>query len=168
MGSFRYDMLCFEGISLMLNIFRGKRTSPDYRLVAPPKGELQVLNIDKEVSVQIHWTTSDSTNIMMQTARIRPYAAGAVLRNIKFTKESYDSFIGLQDKLHQNLARQRSLVAIGTHDLDTIQGPFSYEALPPEQIEFAPLNQTRSMTALEMMKFYEVGFWCIRRDICTI
>ncbi|KAL8985749.1 MAG: hypothetical protein Q9177_004358 [Variospora cf. flavescens] len=133
----RYDMLCFEGISLMLNIFRGRRTSPDYRLVAPPKGELQVLTIDEE------------------TAKIRPYAAGAVLRNIKFTKESYDSFIGLQEKLHQNLARQRSLVAIGTHDLDTIQGPFSYEALPPEQIEFAPLNQTRSMTALELMKFYE-------------
>ncbi|KAL8759289.1 MAG: hypothetical protein Q9184_003674 [Pyrenodesmia sp. 2 TL-2023] len=133
----RYDMLCFEGISLMLNVFRGKQTSPDYRLVAPPKGELQVLNIDKE------------------TDRIRPYAAGAVLRNIKFTKESYDSFIGLQDKLHQNLARQRSLVAIGTHDLDTVQGPFSYEALPPEKIEFVPLNQTRSMTAADMMTFYE-------------
>ncbi|KAI4205329.1 MAG: hypothetical protein LQ346_001477 [Caloplaca aetnensis] len=133
----RYDMLCFEGISLMLNIFRGKKTSPDYRLVAPPQGELEVLNIDEE------------------TARIRPYAAGAVLRNIKFTKESYDSFIGLQDKLHQNLARQRSLVAIGTHDLDTVQGPFSYEALPPEKIEFVPLNQTRSMTAVEMMKFFD-------------
>lgn len=92
-----------------------------------------------------------------QTARIRPYCTGAVLRNVKFTKESYDSFIALQDKLHQNLARQRSLVAIGTHDLDTIQGPFSYEALPPEEIQFAPLNQTRSMTAVELMKFYEVS-----------
>lgn len=50
MGRFRYDMLCFEGISLMLNIFRGKRTLPNYRLVAPPKGELQVINVDKEVS----------------------------------------------------------------------------------------------------------------------
>ena len=34
----------------MLNIFRGKRTSPDYRLVAPPKGELQIINVSKEVS----------------------------------------------------------------------------------------------------------------------
>ncbi|KAL8894138.1 MAG: hypothetical protein Q9192_004587 [Flavoplaca navasiana] len=133
----RYDMLCFEGISLMLNIFRGKRTSPDYRLVAPPKGELQIINVSKE------------------TARIRPYVAGAVLRNIKFTKESYDSFIALQDKLHQNLARQRSLVAIGTHDLDTVEGPFTYEALPPEEINFVPLNQSRSMSAVEMMEFYQ-------------
>ncbi|KAL8704199.1 MAG: hypothetical protein Q9201_002617 [Fulgogasparrea decipioides] len=133
----RYDMLCFEGISLMLNIFLGKRTSPDYRLVAPPKGELQVIHVNKE------------------TARIRPFITGAVLRNIKFTKERYDSFIALQDKLHQNLARQRSLVAIGTHDLDTIEGPFSYEALPPGKIQFVPLNQTRSMTGAELMKFYE-------------
>ncbi|CAL8576363.1 phenylalanine--tRNA ligase subunit beta [Xanthoria parietina] len=132
----RYDMLCFEGISLMLNIFRGKRASPDYRLVAPPKGEIQTINVSKE------------------TARIRPYVAGAVLRNINFTKESYDSFIALQDKLHQNLARQRSLVAIGTHDLDTIEGPFTYEALPPEDIDFVPLNQSRSMTAVELMDFY--------------
>lgn len=36
----------------------------------------------------------------------------------------YESFIDLQDKLHQNLCRQRRFVAIGTHDLDTIEGPF--------------------------------------------
>ncbi|KAL8673918.1 MAG: hypothetical protein Q9168_001665 [Polycauliona sp. 1 TL-2023] len=133
----RYDMLCFEGISLMLNIFRGKKTSPGYRLVAPPQGELQIINVSKE------------------TMRVRPYVAGAVLRNINFTKESYDSFIALQDKLHQNLARQRSLVAIGTHDLDTIEGPFTYEALPPEDIKFVPLNQSRSMTAVELMDHYQ-------------
>ena len=39
------------------------------------------------------------------------------------------------------LYRKRSLVAIGTHDLDTIEGPFTYEALPPSQIKFKPLNQ---------------------------
>lgn len=79
------------------------------------------------------------------------------MRNVKFTKERYDSFLALQDKLHQNLARQRTLVAIGTHDLDTIKGPFTYEALPPEQIDFVPLNQTRSMNGAELAKFYEVG-----------
>jgi len=46
------------------------------------------------------------------------------------------SFIDLQDKLHQNICRRRTLVAIGTHDLDTIEGPFTYdvrsmESLPP-------------------------------------
>ncbi|MCJ1412670.1 phenylalanine--tRNA ligase subunit beta [Ptychographa xylographoides] len=133
----RYDMLCIEGISLMLNIFNGTKPSPKYRLTPPPGGELQTLTITKE------------------TMKVRPYAAGAILRNIKFTQARYESFISLQDKLHQNLARQRTLVAIGTHDLDTIRGPFSYEALPPEDIEFVPLNQTKRMNAVEMMKFYE-------------
>lgn len=87
--------------------------------------------------------------------KIRPYVSGAVLRNIKFTQNSYDSFIALQDKLHQNLARQRSLVSIGTHDLDTIEGPFDYEALPPDQIKFAPLNQKEEMAGPEMFEFYE-------------
>ncbi len=87
---------------------------------------------------------------------IRPFVSGAILRNIKFTKQRYDSFIALQDKLHQNLARQRTLVAIGTHDLDTVKGPFTYEALPPEEIKFVPLNQSKEMNGIEMMKFYEV------------
>ncbi|KAI9720817.1 MAG: hypothetical protein M1812_002656 [Candelaria pacifica] len=135
----RYDMLCFEGISLMLNIFRGKTESPNYRLIAPPDGELQSITVHQE------------------TSRIRPYVSGAVLRNVKFTQERYESFIALQDKLHQNLARQRTLVAIGTHDLDSIKGPFTYEALRPEQIKFKPLNQSKEMNGVELMKFYEAS-----------
>lgn len=38
-----------------------------------------------------------------------------------------------------------------------IKGPFSYEALPPEQIEFVPLNQTKKMNGKQLMEFYEVG-----------
>jgi len=89
---------------------------------------------------------------------IRPYVSGAILRNIKFTQARYESFIALQDKLHQNLARQRTLVAIGTHDLDTVKGPFTYEALPPKEIEFKSLNQAKKMNGVEMMKFYEVTY----------
>ena len=133
----RYDMLCFEGIAMNLNVFLGRQNMPNFRLAAPPNGEMQTVTVHKE------------------TARIRPYFSCAVLRNIKFTQARYDSFIALQDKLHQNLARQRTLVSIGTHDLDTIEGPFSYEALPPDQIQFAPLNQTTRMKAPEMMQLFE-------------
>lgn len=133
----RYDMLCFEGIAMNLNVFLGRQTVPNYRLVAPPNGEPLTVNVSPD------------------TARIRPYFSCAVLRNIKFDKTRYESFIALQDKLHSNLARNRTLVAIGTHDLDTLEGPFSYEALPPEEIKFAPLNQTKVMNAKEMMEFYE-------------
>ncbi|KAK1760427.1 phenylalanyl-tRNA synthetase [Echria macrotheca] len=133
----RYDMLCFEGIALHLNIFRGKHATPDYKLLDIPESKMQTITVTKE------------------TAEVRPYVAGAILRNLKFTEATYQSFIGLQDKLHQNLARQRTLVSIGTHDLDTIQGPFTYEALPPKDINFIPLNQTQKMNGEELMAFYE-------------
>ncbi|EGP87907.1 unnamed protein product [Zymoseptoria tritici ST99CH_1A5] len=133
----RYDMLCFEGIAMNLNVFLGRQEMPKFRLAAPPSGELQTVTIQES------------------TSKIRPYFSCAILRNIKFDKARYDSFIALQDKLHANLARQRTLVSIGTHDLDTIEGPFSYEALAPEEISFAPLNQTKVMNGKEMMEFYE-------------
>ena len=80
---------------------------------------------------------------------------GAVLRNIKFDQKRYNGFIELQDKLHNNICRKRTLVAIGTHDLDTIKGPFYYKALEPSLIKFVPLNQESSMNGVELMKFLE-------------
>ncbi|RSM12702.1 hypothetical protein CDV31_006278 [Fusarium ambrosium] len=133
----RYDMLCFEGIALNLNIFRGRIEAPKYQLVEPPSGKLESITVLPEVE------------------QVRPYVSGAILRNVKFDKDRYESFIALQDKLHQNLARNRTLVSIGTHDYDTLQGPFTYEALPPKDIKFIPLNQTKEMDSAELITFYE-------------
>ncbi|XP_064535651.1 phenylalanine--tRNA ligase beta subunit [Drosophila montana] len=130
----RYDLLCLEGLVTGLRVFQGKVKPPKFDFVEP--AQRQVLKIAPS------------------TAQIRPFAAAAVLRNVTFTQQSYNSFIDLQDKLHQNICRKRTLVAIGTHDLDTIQGPFSYEALAPEQIKFVPLNQTRELNGIELMDFY--------------
>ena len=96
-----------------------------------------------------------------QTTKIRPLFAGAILRNVKFTSRSYASFIDLQDKLHQNICRRRQLVSIGTHDLDTLIPPFRYEAKPPKDIRFVPLNKDRAYTAEELMTVYEVRYKCI-------
>lgn len=91
------------------------------------------------------------------TEKIRPFVVAAILRNLSFTQDSYNSFIDLQDKLHQNICRKRSLVAIGTHDYDTIKGPFIYEAKPPSDIKFVPLNQTNEFTAADLMTLYSVS-----------
>lgn len=49
---------------------------------------------------------SDVTHICsLQTSSIRPYVFCAVLRDISFDEASYNSFIDLQDKLHQNICR---------------------------------------------------------------
>ncbi|KAK0453433.1 phenylalanyl-tRNA synthetase subunit beta [Armillaria borealis] len=135
----RYDLLCIEGIARALKVFLGKATAPQYKLVYPPGRDSKLL------TVTIH----------PETQKIRPYFACAILRNIKFTPRSYASFIDLQDKLHQNICRRRQLVAIGTHDLDTLQEPFRYEARPPQNIKFAPLNKDTEYTAEELMTVYE-------------
>ncbi|RMZ80062.1 hypothetical protein DV737_g3133, partial [Chaetothyriales sp. CBS 132003] len=133
----RYDMLCFEGIQLMLNIFNQRVKPPCYTLKPPASGHLETITVSPE------------------TAQIRPYVSGAILRNITFDEARYEHFIDLQDKLHQNLARQRTLVSVGTHDLDSIKGPFTYEALPPKDIKFIPLNQTQELDGEQLMHFYD-------------
>lgn len=132
----RYDLLCLEGLTLGLLVFQQKINTPVYKAIKPLAESLQKLIVTPS------------------TAQIRPFAVAAVLRDIVFTQDSYDSFIDLQDKLHQNICRKRSLVAIGTHDLDTIKGPFTYDAKPPQDIKFKPLNQTKEYTAEELMDLY--------------
>ncbi|KAF5300065.1 hypothetical protein FQA39_LY11257 [Lamprigera yunnana] len=132
----RYDLLCLEGLVLGLQVFQGKINIPHYKAIQPSTGETQKLLIKES------------------TAKIRPYAVCAILRNLYFTQESYNSFIDLQDKLHQNICRKRSLVAIGTHDLDTIKGPFIYDAKTPSEIKFRPLNLDKEYTAVELMEIY--------------
>ncbi|KLO15860.1 phenylalanyl-tRNA synthetase subunit beta [Schizopora paradoxa] len=135
----RYDLLCIEGIARALRIYLGKDKPTSYTIKLPPGGEAALL----------------TTTVDPETAKIRPYFASAILRNIKFTQRSYDSFIALQDKLHQNLCQRRKIVAIGTHDLDTLKPPFRYEARPPQKIKFVPLNKDKAYTAEELMTVYE-------------
>uniref|UniRef100_A0A672ND97 Phenylalanine--tRNA ligase beta subunit n=1 Tax=Sinocyclocheilus grahami TaxID=75366 RepID=A0A672ND97_SINGR len=134
----RYDLLCLEGLVRGLQVFKEKLEAPRYKRVSPADGgEPQRLVITDE------------------TASVRPHAVAAVLHDVTFTQERYESFIELQEKLHQNICRKRTLVAIGTHDLDTISGPFTYTAKPPGDIRFKPLNQSKEYTATELMSLYK-------------
>ena len=133
----RYDLLCVEGLSRALRIFLGDQDAPVYKLGQTEPAA--VMTVKKS-----HVDT------------IRPFVVSAILKDVTFTPERYQSFIELQDQLHRNLCRQRTLVAIGTHDLDTIEGPFTYDARPPADIEFVPLTpDDRSFKAKDLMEFYE-------------
>lgn len=94
---------------------------------------------------------------MLQCLKVREHIVAAILRDITLTQEAYNSFIDLQDKLHQNIGRKRSLVSIGTHDLDTIKGPFLYDARPPSEIRFKPLYQNEEYTGEGIMQLYAVS-----------
>ena len=96
----RYDMLCLEGIARALNVFRGRAAAPVFTLAnaGVPRERLTV---------------------KPATVLVRPFAVAAVLRGVVFDAARYNSFIDLQDKLHQNLCRQRARSQIshvdGTH-----------------------------------------------------
>jgi phenylalanyl-tRNA synthetase beta chain len=133
----RYDLLCVEGLSRALRIFLGDQDAPEYKYAQEEPGE--TLTVKK-----------------VNTDTIRPFVVGAILKDLVFTQERYESFIDLQDQLHRNLCRQRTLAAIGTHDLDTIEGPFVYDARPGTDIEFVPLTpDDRSFNAKELLEYYE-------------
>jgi len=135
-GANRYDLLCLEGISRALGVYLQQSAAPRYRLsdVRPDRQQRII--------------------VKPATKQVRGVVVGAVLRGMTFTQAVYDSFIALQDKLHQNIARKRTLVAIGTHDLATIVGPFTYDARPPADISFVPLAQTKQWRADELLEHY--------------
>jgi phenylalanyl-tRNA synthetase beta chain len=130
----RYDLLCVEGLTRALKVFNKEISPPKYEIAKPAK--MQRMTVDSSVT------------------EVRGFLVAAVLRGVTLNKDSYASFIDLQDKLHQNICRRRTLVSMGTHDLDTIQGPCVYKALPPKEIKFAPLNQKKVMNGQELMEFY--------------
>lgn len=47
----RYDLLCFEGIALMLNVYLGRKSFPNYRLVPPASGQLEKIIVKEDVSL---------------------------------------------------------------------------------------------------------------------
>eukprot|EP00667_Euglena_gracilis_P007906 EG_transcript_7994 len=129
----RYDLLSVESFAVALRVFMGAMAPPQYRLV----GEQHVMKVSASVK------------------GVRPFVVCAVLRDLHFTKASYDSFIDLQDKLHQNLCRKRTLVSVGTHDLDTVKGPFKYDAVPRKDINFVPLKEEQSLNGEDFIEHYQ-------------
>ena len=130
----RYDLLCVEGIALALKIFLKKMTFPIIKpLNKLPEEERQLI---VEPSVDL----------------VRPIGLAAILTNMTFTDDSLRGFMDLQDKLHNNICRGRKYVSIGTHDLDTVKGPFYYRALKPSEFKFVPLNRTQEVDGNGMMQ----------------
>lgn len=75
-----------------------------------------------------------------------------ILKDVNLTKESFDSFIALQDKLHQVVCRRRKLASIGTHDLSKLKGPIVYTAEPRKTLKFVALKKTEEHTADELLE----------------
>lgn len=113
----RYDLLCVEGIAQAFRVYLGIHKLPRFGVKNSSETLQQII-------------------VKPETAAVRPCVVACVLRDIRFDIGSYNSFIDLQDKLHQNICRRRTLASMGTHDMDKFRGPVTYEAHPPSDIVF--------------------------------
>ena len=131
----RPDILSVEGMAATLQPFLG---------LGEPLG---IYAKDSSVHIEVDGNT---------VGPVRPYIVSAIVRDVKFTQTSFNSFIDYQDKLHHNLCRKRTLVAIGTHDLDKMDtSSITYSAQPPEDITFLALSQSEAMDGKSLFKVLE-------------
>ncbi|KAL3817245.1 hypothetical protein ACHAXA_009532 [Cyclostephanos tholiformis] len=154
----RYDLLCIEGISRSLRVFLGDMDAPVYRVSSPSPPPPAAADGDGDAR-----RTATMTVIKSNVDTVRPYVVCAILRDVVFDEHRYESFIELQDHLHRNVCRGRTLVAIGTHDLDAVVGPFVYDARIPETINFVPLTHAsvgRPFDGRELLEHYETDPAC--------
>jgi phenylalanyl-tRNA synthetase beta chain len=70
---------------------------------------------------------------------VRPFIACATVTGLDLDDESVSQIISLQEDLHNGLGRRRRVVAIGLHDMDAVEPPFSYRAVD-STFEFVPLG----------------------------
>lgn len=88
---------------------------------------------------------------------IRPRIACGVIRNVKLTDQSIEQIMQLQEKLHDTLGRGRSKASIGVYDLDKVKAPIIYTACKPEEINFIPLEESKSMNGNEILNNTQKG-----------
>jgi phenylalanyl-tRNA synthetase beta chain len=97
-----------------------------------------------------------SFTIDPKLADIRPILGAAVIRGVSFDDESIQSIMSLQESLHWAVGRGRSKVAIGIHDMDTVNPPFRYIASPRTR-KFVPLDYAEEMTMEEILEKHPKG-----------
>ncbi|MDR0439355.1 MAG: phenylalanine--tRNA ligase subunit beta [Methanocalculaceae archaeon] len=97
-----------------------------------------------------------SFSIDPNLANIRPYLGSAVIRNVCMDNAMIESLMNLQESLHWVVGRNRKKVAIGVHDLDKIESPFSYIAAK-RSTTFVPLDYDVSMTMDQILVEHPKG-----------
>ncbi|HEC81050.1 MAG TPA: phenylalanine--tRNA ligase subunit beta [Thermoplasmatales archaeon] len=97
------------------------------------------------------------TNVESSVSKVRPFIATALVKNVTMSDELISSLMGLQEKLHFGLGRERRKVAIGVHDFDQVKPPFTYKAVDPKSVRFVPLGETKEMDLDEILRSHPKG-----------
>ncbi len=130
----RPDLWCVEGLAKNLRNLFGKK-SKNYKI---KKSDI-IVDIDKKLK------------------DVRPYAACAVVKNIKISKNFLKSIIQFQEKLGKSYGRNREKVGLGVYDLDKMNGnKIKYKAAKPDE-KFIPLEFKKELSLKEILKKHPKG-----------
>jgi phenylalanyl-tRNA synthetase beta chain len=132
----RPDLFTVEGIARALRHYRDPSTAP---------AEYDVE--DAQVTLEV----DDSVD------PVRPVIAGAVLRGVRLPPGRLEGLIELQEDLHWGLGSRRRKVAIGIHDMASIEPPFTYRAVEPEAVSFVPLESEPEMDLGQILAKHPKG-----------
>ncbi len=95
---------------------------------------------------------------------VRPAVSAGVVLGVDMDDYTVKSIMDMQEKLHLTHGRNRAKVAIGVHDLDRVKPPFTYKAVDPDSVKFAPLDAAEEMTLREILEKHPKGkdyAWCL-------
>lgn len=132
----RCDMLSVEGISRAVKGFTGEET-----------GLVEYQTEESDVETQVEPSVED----------VRPYIVTAIIKDVNLNERVVQSLMELQEKLHLTLGRNREKVAIGVHDFERIEPPFTYKAVEPGSVSFQPLEKRAEMNLKDILKRHEKG-----------
>jgi phenylalanyl-tRNA synthetase beta chain len=132
----RPDLASVEGIARASRAFFGFETG--LKKYDVEKSDI-IMNVDESVK------------------KVRPFVVTALVRNVNMSDELIASLMELQEKLHMGIGRNRKKVAIGVHNFEPVQPPFTYKTVDPDAVEFIPLNKFESMTLNEILDHHEKG-----------
>ncbi|MBS3778363.1 MAG: phenylalanine--tRNA ligase subunit beta, partial [Candidatus Thermoplasmatota archaeon] len=96
-------------------------------------------------------------NVESTVKKVRPHVRCALVKNVTMTDELITSLMQLQEKLHVGIGRNRKKVAIGVHNAEPVQPPFTYKGVDPDSYQFVPLAKVESMTLSEILTGHEKG-----------
>ena len=131
----RPDLYTVEGIARAIKGFWGiERSAPRYEVK------------NGSAAIRVNGSVSD----------VRPYVVGAVIKNLAVDEVMIKSMMDFQEKLHITVGRKRKKVAIGLHDMDKVDPPFTYTTVSGD-FKFQPLGFDREMSVEEILRKHPKG-----------
>ncbi|XP_058788573.1 leucine-rich repeat-containing protein 47-like [Phymastichus coffea] len=117
-------------------------------------------NVNAEIEQSAHklyiLKVSDSipvVKISEDVKKVRPHILACIVKNLKFTEDSFKKFIQLQTRLHEGICDKRNAATLATHDFDLFTvGDLTYTAKPPNDIEIKPLIRNKIFTGAELFQ----------------